>query len=128
MLRKIEADRGAVGIAEVESSLMEKRRRPGAIAEALVAGEFQKTIGGGFGDDENAVLGENDELSVRDNQGAAEVGLRPNGLAGFGVETAEMGFDFFLMNGAVEAKEVAFVEDGRVDVVLEFLVGPDGVG
>lgn len=54
--------------------------------------------------------------------------MGPEGFAGFGVEAAEVGFDFLFVNGAVEAVEVALVKDGWVDVVLEFFVGPNGGG
>lgn len=54
--------------------------------------------------------------------------MGPEGFAGLRVETAEVAFDFLFVDGAVEAIEVALVKDGRVDVVLEFLVGPDGSG
>ena len=54
--------------------------------------------------------------------------MGPEGFAGFEVEAAEVALDFLFMNGTVESVEGAFEEDGRVDVVLEFFVGPDGGG
>lgn len=54
--------------------------------------------------------------------------MGPEGFTGFDVNAAEVGFDFLFVNGAVEAVEVALVKDRRVDVVLEFFVGPDGGG
>ena len=43
---------------------MEEGRGPGAFAKAVVAGELVEAIGSCFGDDEGAVVGEDDELAV----------------------------------------------------------------
>lgn len=43
---------------------MEEGWGPGAFAEALVPGELLEAGGGGFGDDESTVVGEDDELAV----------------------------------------------------------------
>lgn len=107
---------------------MEDGRGPGAFAVAVVAGELLESFAGGFGNDDGAVVGEDDELAVGEDEGAAEVRVGPEGFAGFGVETAEEALFLFLVNGAVEAVEGSFEKHGWVDVVLEFLVGPNGFG
>ncbi len=43
---------------------MEEGRGPGPFAEAVVAGELLEAFPGGFGDDEAAVICEDDELAV----------------------------------------------------------------
>ena len=101
---------------------------PGAFAEAVVSGELLETFAGGFGEDDRAVVGEDDELAVGEDEGAAEVGVGPEGFAGFGVETAQEALFLFLMNGAVEAVEGSFEKDRWVDVVLEFRGGPNRFG
>ena len=101
---------------------------PGAFAEAVVSGELLETFAGGFGEDDRAVVGEDDELAVGEDEGAAEVGVGPEGLAGLGIETAKEALFLFLMNGAVEAVEGSFEKDRWVDVVLEFRGGPNRFG
>ena len=54
--------------------------------------------------------------------------MGPDCFTGLDIEAAEERFDFLFMDGAVEAIKVAFVDYRRVDVVLEFFVGPDGLG
>ena len=106
---------------------MEEGRGPGAFAEAVVAGELLEATGGGFGDDEGPVVGEDDELALGEDEGPAEVGVGPEGFPGFKIEAAEVAFDFLFVNGAIDAVEVGLVKDGWVDVVLELFVGPDGL-
>lgn len=43
---------------------MEEGWGPSTFAEAVVVGELLKAGGGGFGDDEGAVVGEDDEFAV----------------------------------------------------------------
>ena len=116
-LTKIEAGGGAVGVAGVEAALMEDGGSPGAFAEAGVTGELGEAFWRCFGDDEGAVVGEDEEFVLGDDEGALEVFLCPDGFAGGGVDATEKSLRFFFVDGAVEAVEVAAVAGQSWDQV-----------
>ena len=107
---------------------MEKWGGPSPFAKAIVPGKFLEAFWAGFGNNQAAIPGKDDQLAIRENERATEVGLGPDYLTCLDIEAAEERFDFLFMDGAVEAIKVAFVENRGVDVVLKFLVGPDGFG
>ena len=78
--------------------------------------------------DDGAVVGEDEEFSVGENEGALEVGFAPNGFSGGEIDATEEAFDFLFVNGAVEAIEMTFEENRWLDVVLKFLVRPNRLG